>query len=299
MSAEFLEALAGRHEVAAAVTQPEKPSGRGRKVHSTPVAECAGKLGIPVFTPGDLKDTGFAGKVRDTGALTGIVVAYGRILPREVFDIPEHGCFNVHFSLLPAYRGAAPIQWALIKGEERTGVTVFRIDEGLDTGAVYAVREVKISEDDDARTLRERMVRPGIEAMFEAMKKAETGAEPRAQEGEAGTAPPLNKEDGRIDWSMPAADIRNLIRGTVPWPGAYTRMGGKILKITGAAVPEGAGGKSRRPGTIESVVKNEGFLVSCGSGRLLVRKVKMEGRKELPACVFLQGARIAEGDSFE
>ncbi|HVO33487.1 MAG TPA: methionyl-tRNA formyltransferase, partial [Elusimicrobiota bacterium] len=222
-----------------------------------------------------------------------------KLLPKDILGIPRLGFLNVHFSLLPTYRGAAPIQWALINGEARTGVTLFWLDEGMDTGPLLAQEALDIG-DDDAESLRRRLVALGAEVLASALQRLEAGEViRRPQEGASSQAPPLKKEDGRIDWNKSAASIVQLIRGTTPWPGAYTvaaMPGGRNLrvKITRAtALPDDHAGA---PGEIRRVESGLGFDVKCHEGLLRVEEVQPEGKKAMPAWSFWQGARLKMGD---
>ena len=295
----FLELLRTKAEIPLVVTNPDEPSGRGYEFHAPPVKQAAERLGLPVWQPTTLRDSAAASRLAALEADIGIVVAYGKLLPKDILGIPRLGFLNVHFSLLPTYRGAAPIQWALINGEARTGVTLFWLDEGMDTGPLLAQEALDIG-DDDAESLRRRLVALGAEVLASALQRLEAGEViRRPQEGASSQAPPLKKEDGRIDWNKSAASIVQLIRGTTPWPGAYTvaaMPGGRNLrvKITRAtALPDDHAGA---PGEIRRVESGLGFDVKCHEGLLRVEEVQPEGKKAMPAWSFWQGARLKMGD---
>ncbi|MGQ0645447.1 MAG: methionyl-tRNA formyltransferase, partial [Elusimicrobiota bacterium] len=228
----------------------------------------------------------------------GGAVAYGRLIPPEMFSKPRFGMLNVHFSLLPKYRGAAPVQWALIRGEKESGVTIFRIEAGLDTGPVYLQRSVPVEPEDTSLSLRERLAGLGLELLEEALDRFAAGGCPAVpQSGEPSAAPALKKEDGRLSWGgQSAEEAADLIRGTYEWPQAFCLWKGRPLKIR-AAQP--AGDAPGLPGQVTSLEKGLGFFVKCRSGSLLVRRVQPEGRKEMAAEDFWNGARLSGGDRFE
>ncbi|MBL0059515.1 MAG: methionyl-tRNA formyltransferase [Elusimicrobia bacterium] len=293
----FLERLAKTSTVLGVVTSPDRPAGRGYGLAPTEVKRAAQSLGIPVQQPERLAGfsiEGAFGKKPDVG----IVVAYGHLIPPSVFNEPRQGLVNIHFSLVPQYRGAGPMQWVLIRGETETGVSLFRIEKGLDTGPVFLQGRQTIDPADDAVTLREKLVALGLELMDNFLRQLEEGPwAPTPQSGAVSTAPLLTKEDGRIRWSLRSAgEIVNLIRGTCEWPGAYGVLKGQRMKIRRAeSCPGGAGA----PGEIIAVEKDRGFLVKCASDSLLVRSLQPEGKKEMDAPRFWNGARLSVGDRFE
>jgi methionyl-tRNA formyltransferase len=289
----FLDKLNALTRVSAVVTAPDAPAGRGYELRPPAVKIAAQRLSLPVLQPDTLKNFSLA----ELAPLDfGLVVAYGRIIPPAVFDTPKHGLINVHFSLLPNYRGAAPVQWALIRGEKETGVTLFVIEKGLDTGPVCLCRKEAIRSDDDVASLRGRLAAAGLELLEELVRKMEKGGlESRPQEGESSAAPSLKKEDGRIRWAdMDAGEADRRIRGTSEWPGSFGTFRGRTVKIHRAERCEGEG----EPGSL-SLEKGEGVLVQCRSGRLMIRRLQPEGKKEMSAEEFLNGARPTPGERFE
>jgi len=279
------------------ITNPDEPSGRGYELKASPVKRVAAQAGLEVFQPAKLKDpatVAFLSRYRPDAI---VVVAYGHILPKWMLDLPRWGCVNVHASLLPKYRGAAPIQWALIRGERVTGVTTMRIDEGLDTGNMLLKREVAIEDADTTETLRDRLSRSGAELLIETLERLERGdlVAERQDHTQATLAPILKKEDGRIDWTLAAGEIRNRIRGLRPWPGAYTMFRGKNFRLWAAALPETAKLCSFAPGTLLGEPRR--LLVACGGGTVLeATEVQLEGRKRLSARDFLNGVKLAPGE---
>ena len=288
-----LDALRERHEVVAVVTQPDKPAGRGAKVTAPPVKLVAERAGIPVFQPRSARPPEVAEALRATGAELGVVVAYGKILPKAVLEAFPRGCLNIHGSLLPKYRGAAPIQWAVIRGERETGVAIMQLDEGMDTGPVLLERRVPISDDDTSGTLFARLAPLGADALVEAIAGLEAGAlTPRPQDHTAAShAPMLTKADGAIDFARPAAEVAARIRGVDPWPGAVALLRGQPLKLFGARAAAGQGA----PGEVLAV-GDAGLVVACGDGAVAIREVQAPARKRLTAQQFAQGRGIAVGD---
>jgi methionyl-tRNA formyltransferase len=282
------------------VTNPDEPSGRGYALKAPPVKQVALHAGLDVLQPAALKDpatVAFLSRYRPDAI---VVVAYGHLIPKWLIDLPRWGCINLHASLLPKYRGAAPIQWALIRGEAVTGVTTMRIDVGLDTGDVLLKREVGIQDDDDSETLGARLSQLGADLMIETLRQLEQGgleAQPQ-DHAQATLAPILKKEDGRIDWNFPALAIWNRIRGLRPWPGAYTRFRGKNLHIWAASRPAAGETIHLDPGTL---IADRGRLcVSCGQGTLLeLAEIQLEGRKRLAPRDFLNGVRISAGEKVD
>src|SRR5258708_16986648 len=230
MAVPFLEKLQQKTKIAAVVTSPDQPAGRGYALKAPEVKAAAQKLSLPLLQPASLKDAQAAEQIRAVNSDVGIVVAYGKLLPKAVLTLAKYGFLNVHFSLLPKYRGAAPIQWALINGEQETGVTLFWLDEGMDTGPVFLQKKMTIQPDDDADSLRNKLVELGVSMMVEALENIQNGKIVKEdQKGTPSKAPMLKKEDGQINWSKPADVICNQLRGMTPWPGVH--FGGlKILK---------------------------------------------------------------------
>lgn len=296
LSVPFLEWLAAHHKVVAVVTQPDKPRGRSHVVQPTAVKETAQKLNIPVFTPEKLKDSGVTEALKPLAPDVGVLVSYGKILPRTLFALPKHGTLNIHFSLLPHYRGAAPIARSIMNGESKTGITSFWMDEGMDTGATLLQKEEPILDSDDAVSLEQKLIALGIQVLEESLVLVEKGqSQGRAQEGPATIAAKLTKEEGRIDWKKPARSLRNLIRGAKPWPGAYTGLpNGRALKIEEAELWN-SGPQDGPTGRVAGLERLKGFVVKCGEGSLLVTKVVAEGKKPSSAWDFWQGARLNVG----
>ena len=287
----FLEWLHQQTKVAAVITSPDQPAGRGYELKAPEVKTAAQALSLPILQPETLKSPAVADQIRAFGAEVGIVVAYGKLLPKDVLGIPKHGFLNVHFSLLPKYRGAAPIQWALINGETETGVTLFWLDEGMDTGPVFLQEKIAILPEDDAESLRNKLVLLGVQCLERAIALVEKGEIRRdPQAGESKKAFLLKKEDGRIDWEKPAQMIWNQMRGMTPWPGTFT--GG--LKILKARLLDESG--PGEPGRIMSVVSGEGPVVKCGQYSLALLPVQPEGKKPMTAWSWWQGARLKIGD---
>ena len=287
-----LKLLLDVHEVACVVTQPDKPAGRGQKLEPPPVKVVAEEAGIPIWQPKSLKNPEAVEELRRLAPDVCVVVAYGKILPQAILDVPRHGCLNVHASLLPAYRGAAPIQWAIVKGETETGVTIMRLDAGMDTGPMLLSRKLSIAEDDTAGTLSPRLAAAGAELMRIALERLEGGALPETPQDHerASMAPKMTKEHGRVDWSKAAAEIRNLARGVDPWPGAWTELEGEPLKLWKPKLVEGAGD----PGTVLGVDR-DGLLIACGQGAVAFAEAQLPGRKRLPMAALVAGRPIARG----
>jgi methionyl-tRNA formyltransferase len=289
--------IAQKHEIELVMTNPDEPSGRGYGTKASPVKRTASRAGLAVFQPLKLREPSsveFLSKFRPDFI---VVVAYGHIIPQWMIDLPRHGCINLHASLLPKYRGAAPIPWAIIRGESVTGVTTMKIDAGLDTGDILLRKEVPIQVEDTTETLSERLSRVGAELMEETLSKLIWGEiQPQPQDhAQATFAPMLKKEDGRIDWTLRAEEIQRRVRGLRPWPGAYTSFRSKNLHIWSAAPVLGTAGPGQEPGTL--LPERGALRVACGLGTLLeVLELQLEGRKRLPARDFLNGVRPSMGE---
>jgi methionyl-tRNA formyltransferase len=301
LSCASLEKLAGdkAFSVAAVVTQPDKPKGRELKLTPSPVKVLAEKLNLPVLQPLKARDEHFVRQLRELGPDLVVVVAYGQILPQTILDVPPHGCLNVHTSLLPKYRGAAPIQWAIANGEPETGVTIMKMDAGLDTGPILAVRRTPILPADDSQTLHDRLAEIGADLLAETIPGHVAGKispQPQPAEG-ASYAAKIKKEDGRIDWTWPAEKIRNRLRAFTPWPGAFTFLSmepkPQLLKIWKAEVVAKAG----PAGTVFSADKT-GIMIGCGDGALRILELQREGGKRLTAEQFLAGCPLEPGERF-
>lgn len=288
-------------DVIAVVTQPDKPKGRGKHLTSPPVKELALKCDIPVLQPEKIKDEPFVNALKNLCPDVIAVVAYGKILPKAVLDMPPLGCINVHASLLPKYRGAAPINRAIINGEKETGITTMLMDEGMDTGDMLLTERVEIKDDDTAASLRDRLKHIGAELLIRTIKGIESGVvQPIKQDDSQATyAPMLKKEDGRIDWTLKAEEIRNLIRGLNPWPGAYTRWEGKQIKIFKGERVKGQGsGVKEEPGTIINV-SADGICVAAGKDALLITELQPENKNKMSASEFIKGYRIVKNQIFD
>jgi methionyl-tRNA formyltransferase len=260
------------------------------------VKEEALRLGIPVYQPEKARHPDSVARIAAESPDLIVVAAYGHILPKSILDIPRIAPVNVHASLLPGYRGAAPINWAVARGETVTGITIMRMDEGMDTGPMLHVRELPIGEGDDAGTLYEKLAVLGAEALVEALAKLRAGtlAETPQDNAKATYAPMLKKEHGRIDWARPAREVHDLVRGMTPWPAATADHGGKALKVIAAALAP-AGAPPGTPGEVVSVDR-AGIAVACGEGALRLTVVQPEGGKAMDAWAYAQGRRVAKGE---
>jgi methionyl-tRNA formyltransferase len=285
--------------IEAVVTQPDRPRGRGQQVATSPVKDAALAAGIPVFQPEKIKSEAALDYFKGLAPDVVVIIAYGQIISQRLIDVPRLGWINLHASLLPKYRGAAPINWAIVNGEARTGVTSMRIDAGLDTGPMLLKYETEIGADETAPELTARLAEAGAPLVAETLRGLEKGTiAATPQDGSQATlAPPLKKEDGRIDWWLSARKIYNRIRGMQPWPGAFTTFRGKGCQIWGKPIkPVAAGGM---PG-IMLPTKEDGLLVICGGASVLrVEYVQLEGRKRITDAEFMNGARIAPGERFD
>ncbi|SNR69410.1 methionyl-tRNA formyltransferase [Desulfurobacterium atlanticum] len=286
----------GKFDVPLVITQPDKPAGRGKRLTPPAVKKFALEKGIPVIQPEKIKENRELFEIlKEISPDFIVVAAYGKILPVELLNIPLIAPVNVHASLLPKYRGASPIQSAILNGEKETGVTIMRVRERLDSGEIYIQEKTEISDEDTAETLHDRLSVMGGKLLVEALPRIASGElKPIPQnESEATYCGQIKKEDGLIDWSEPAKAIFNKIRAFTPWPSAFTYFNGKLLKIM-KAKPVGSG-SCDATGKVVSV-DDEGFTVSTGDGFLKILKVKPEGRKEMEACDFIRGYRVKEGD---
>ena len=296
LSVGTLEALidAG-HEVVLVVTQPDKPKGRGGKVLYTPVKEAALAHDIPVYQPVKIREPECIEELRKYKADIMVVIAFGQILPKEILEMTPYGCVNVHASLLPAYRGAAPIQWAVINGDKVSGVTTMQMDEGLDTGDMLLKEEIVLDEKETGGSLHDKIADAGARLCIETLKALEQGTVTPVKQGESTTeyARMLDKRMGNISWEKPAEEIERLIRGLNPWPSAYTDWNGKVMKIWQAEVCEGD--TKEGPGTVVKVEK-DGFYVQTGKDLLKVTELQIPGKKKMDAGAFLRGCRIENGE---
>lgn len=291
-----LEALVeAGHEVVLAVTQPDKPKGRGKEMQFTPVKECAMRYGIPVFQPVKVRQQECIEELRKYEADIMVVVAFGQILPKEILEMTPYGCINVHASLLPKYRGAAPIQWAIINGETESGVTTMQMNEGLDTGDMLLKTVIPFADDETGGSLHDKLSAAGAKLCVETLEGLQAGSivpEPQ-RETTTDYARMLDKQLGNINWKQSAVEIERLIRGLSPWPSAYTNWNGKIMKIWSAKALEGI--KSSEEGTIVKVEK-DAFYVQTGEGYLKVEELQIPGKKRMDAGAFLRGYEVKEGN---
>jgi len=290
-----LRAVAAAHEVVVVVSQPDKPAGRGGELRAPAVKVAAQELGLPIIQPKSARNGELAQALRDARVDVAIVVAYGKILPKDVLEAPPLGCINVHGSLLPKYRGAAPVQWAVIDGEAETGVSIMQLDEGMDTGPVWAERRVAIGPEETAGELLARLAPIGAAALIEALPVIASGTgRPVAQDHARAThAKMLDKTDGAIDWAQPARAIAARIRGVDPWPGAYATLRGQPIKLFRAIVTERAA--EAGAGTVLAIDR-EGVHVACTGGVVAIREVQAAGKKRMAAQAFASGRGIAVGD---
>ncbi len=289
-----LEAIIGAgHEVAAVVTQPDKPKGRSGALAMSPVKETALKYGITVLQPQRARDDAFVEELRTYNPDVIVVVAFGQILPKSIIDMPPYGCINVHASLLPKYRGAAPIQYAVIDGCEYSGVTTMQMDEGLDTGDILLVEKVKLDKKETGGSLFDRLSSVGAKLLVKTLDAKKTGnmAPVKQDEAQATYVKMISKSMGELDFTKSATELERLIRGLNPWPSAYTHIGGKMLKIWDADVLDGC---EAEPGTVVKVYADS-FYVQCAIGVLKINELQLEGKKRMNTADFLRGYQLAEG----
>jgi len=307
LAATVLEALLAEPslEVAAVVTQPDQPRGRELKLQPSAVKELALSKNLPLLQPERARHPEFLEQLRAFAPDLIAVAAYGQILPQALLDIPKFGCLNVHTSLLPRYRGAAPIQWAILNGDTATGVTIMKMDAGLDTGPIVAEERTPIEPADNAQTLHDRLARIGGALLVRTIPDYIAGRiVPRPQPAEGATyARKITKEDGKLDWTQPALTLWNRVRGLTPWPGAFTHLqratGPVLLKIHRAEVAEaGTGAAPAAPGEILSA-NRDGIVVACGEGALRILELQREGGKRLIAAAFLAGHPLQPGEKFQ
>lgn len=286
-----------RHEIAGVFCQPDKPKGRGNLFYPPPVKLAAQELGLKVYQPATLKSDESFELVKSLNPDLIVVAAYGKILPKRILDAPRFGCINIHASLLPKYRGAAPIQWAIIKGEKETGVTIMQMDEGIDTGDILLQEKIEIAAEDTSLSIHDKLAGLGREMIIRALKLLEVGGLTRMKQNheEASYAPMLSKEMGEIDWTKSAEAIFNLVRGLHPWPGTYTFINGKYLKVF-PPVRYGSKGKKRNPkcGEVMKTLE-DGIRVECGAGWLDILEMQLESRRRMSAGDFLRGFKVVKG----
>jgi methionyl-tRNA formyltransferase len=290
--------LQGPDPVVGVVTQPDRPAGRGQKSVSSPVRKLAESCGLPVIAPEKMRDRNFLDTLNSWQPQLIVVVAYGRILPANILEVAPHGCMNVHYSLLPKYRGAAPAAWTIINGEEKGGVTTMKLVEKMDAGPIYLQAEVSLAADETTASLQARLTPVGARLLLETIEKLKDGSLIAKTQSETDVtfAPVIKKEDGLVDWGQAAAVIERRIRGFTPWPSAYAKLHGKLMKIHhGNVVSSNAMGSSGEVIRADS----SGFWVATGSGVLSLEEVQLENRKRLPGVEFLKGARVKTGERLE
>ncbi len=288
------EIIKAGHEVALVVTQPDKPKGRKGLLQAPPVKELAEKEGIPVFQPKRVREPEAVETLRKVGADMIVVAAFGQILPKEILEMPRFGCINVHASLLPKYRGAAPIQWAVINGDPTAGVTIMKMDIGLDTGDMIRKAEIPLDPEETAGSLFDKLAQVGAKLCVETMVSIENGTATyeKQPEEEATHVSMISKEMGLLDWSKSATSLECFIRGMNPWPSAYTHVDGKTLKIWKAKVLDG--NNPEKIGCVTEIGKQT-FTVQTGEGKLEILEVQLEGKKRMDAGSFLRGYTLTEG----
>lgn len=284
------------HEVCLVVTQPDKPKGRGNALQFPPVKEEALALGLEVFQPKRVREAEQIAHLREKEPEIIVVAAFGQILPKELLELPRYGCINVHASLLPKYRGASPIQWAVLDGEKESGVTIMQMDEGLDTGAILAQKKIPLAPDETAGTLFDKLSALGTSLLIETLPRIEGGTIiPTPQEDTKSThTAKIEKGMGKIDWSRSAEELERWVRGLSPWPSAYTFLNGKTLKVWRAEVSSEAGALPAVPGAV--LAEKDALLVRTGDGILKITELQLEGKKRMEAGTFLRGFHIAPGE---
>jgi methionyl-tRNA formyltransferase len=281
------------YDIQAVVTQPDRPKGRGKKLAPTPVKEVANEYNIPVLQPERVRTPEFIQAMKEIAPDVIIVIAFGQILPKDILDIPQYGCINVHGSLLPKYRGAAPIQWAIINGEKTTGVTTMYMDVGMDTGDMILKKEMMIEEEDTAGSIHDKMAVLGAEALKETLQNIQVGMTEREKQNddEATYAPMLDKKMGLIDWNKSSNAIIHLIRGLSPWPSAYTFYKGNMLKIW-TAKPYTLEESNYNIGEIIDVIDDQGFVVKTQDGSILITEIQAQGGRRMTVEEYLRGHKI-------
>lgn len=282
------------HEVVAVITQPDKPKGRGKEMQPTPVKAAAIEYNIPVYQPVKVRDEEFVKVLDGFKADAMVVVAFGQILTKNILDMPKYGCINVHASLLPKYRGAAPMQWSIIDGEKKTGVTIQQMDEGIDTGDILAIEEIELDEKETYGSLHDRLAVMGGPLVIKVLEELENGTVSRVKQNdeESNYVKTIKKSFGKIDFTMDAIKIERLIRGLNPWPSAFTTFNSKTLKIWDADVLDKE--FDGECGEIVEVTKNN-FTVKTGKGALVVNELQLEGKKRMDTAAFLRGVTVEKG----
>lgn len=286
--------LAGPDDVVGVVCQPDKPAGRGQRLTAPPVKQTALAANLPVLQPVKIRTPEFLAQLRAWEPELIVVTAYGRILPNTILELPPLGCINVHASLLPKYRGAAPMQWALLNGDATTGVTIMRLAEKMDAGDMLLARETPIGRDDTLASLHDRLAAIGAAALTEAielLRRGDLRGTPQDQ-SQVTFAPMIKKEDGRIDWTRPAIEVERQVRAFHPWPSAYSHLDGKRLKVSRAHATASLRANAT-PGTVVAV--GDAIRVACGDGDLEIAELQLEGRRRLPAGEFTHGGHVTVG----
>lgn len=288
-----------RYHVQAVFTQPDKPKGRGKAVQMTPVKEAALAAGIPVYQPVKIREPEYVEILKELSPDAIVVVAFGQLIPKSILELPEHGCINVHGSLLPMYRGAAPIQWSVINGDRESGVTTMRMDEGLDTGDMILKETVILEEDETGGSLFDKLSAAGASLLIKTLDAINDGTaayEKQPAESPTPYAAMLNKKDGLVDWNKSASEIECLIRGLNPWPSAYTKYRGRTLKLWAAKVEESAL-EGLQPGTAAEVTRTS-LKIQTGKGLLSITELQPEGKKRMAVDAFLRGYPVDAGELF-
>ncbi|NPV27716.1 MAG: methionyl-tRNA formyltransferase [Firmicutes bacterium] len=293
--------VAAGHEVVGVVTQPDRPRGRGQQMAPTPVKQLAERLQLPVWQPNKVRAEDFVALLREVNPELIVVVAFGQILSKDVLDIPKLGCINVHASLLPRYRGAAPIHWAIINGETKTGVTTMYMTEELDAGDIIRQSAVTIGDSVTVGEVHDQLAKVGADLLVQTLTEIQAGIAPRIPQDShlVSYAPPLKREHEKIDWQWSATRVKNLVRGLNPWPGAYTLAADQELKVWQAeiwpAVHDQSSKHSALPGEVVEIIKDRGFVVQTGGGLLLVTEVQPAGKQRMTGADFCRGYRIKPG----
>ena len=297
-AATLAQVLTGPDTVVGVVTQPDSSAGRGQKISASPVRKLGESHAIPVIAPEKIRTPEFIQSLRVWQPDILVVVAFGRILPKAVLELAPHGCVNVHYSLLPKYRGAAPVAWTIINGEAEAGVSTMKLVEKMDAGSIYLQEAIRLSGEETAGSLQTQLTPIGARLLLDTLRRLKAGTLGATEQDERQVtlAPILKKEDGLIDWQRPAIEIERRIRGLDPWPGSFTHFAGKMLKIHRATVV----GTERRGGPGEILRADAaGFWLATSSGALSLEEVQQENKKRLPGIEFIKGARIKPGDRFE
>lgn len=295
--ATLAQLVQGPDPVVGVVTQPDRPAGRGQQTTPSPVRQFAESHDIPVVAPEKIRTAEFYEQLRNWHPEIIVVVAYGRILPKTLLEVPPRGCLNVHYSLLPKYRGAAPAAWTIINGEREGGVTTMRLVEKMDAGAIYLQEKIDLASDETTGSLQEKLTPIGARLLMETLRRLKEGslAAKEQDESQATLAPILKREDGLIAWDRAASEIERRVRGFDPWPGSFTYLNGKLLKVHRAKIISGEVKAS--PGEIVKA-DGAGFWVATASGVVALEEVQFENKKRLPGVEFIKGARIKAGDRF-